>query len=559
MKRTDLTTDTAPTVLTPHRTRALAQLPADFHELDGTGQVNAILELPSPGAFVSSLAPDTFYLLVQHIGVADCTELLGLSTVAQRHALIDLGAWHHEALDREALDEWVDRLEEVSIDLVEETVASLDPELVVAYLLGACEMVLDRTEEKLIEQYEYAWDQLWSPDRDFVLILPRVGDDTELVVRTRRMLELLYRTDEPGARSILFSCKSGLRIEQEGLAEQFRRARLADLGFPDREDAVNLYAPVDIASLAAQLDAQSAPGVSYDDGRLDWALTQTGGEERFLARCLDGVEPDVRERFGLEFALCVNRAAVASPEGIQMNDLDRVGELAKGVYSTISVGLEHISDGDASRGAGLLARAWLVQLHQVGHALTVQLAIRARRLKARGGGLFDGPLELCIVALQQRPRPLFLTADGGARPFETTDELAAVGRRLAGGEAVCTVFEETFGFSRERFASHVFSGLSDSDKRFVQFTTLARTALCWVLIGEPPSFEPLTPTQLQAALGSLDQVEEHASALATGAGAATLAVLTEAAKTLRTELGALAKDARPDPRFLSGVVLIGDE
>ena len=85
-------------------------------------------------------------------------------------------------------------------DEAADTVAGMDPELLVNYLLLHAHTILDRTEEDDIHAYENAWNLVWTPDRDFVLVMAADLDE-EVTGRVRRLLELMYRRDLVAARA----------------------------------------------------------------------------------------------------------------------------------------------------------------------------------------------------------------------------------------------------------------------------------------------------------------------------------------------------------------------
>ncbi len=536
------------------RVSALSRLPGAFHALSGARKVDAILSLEDPAGFVQSLAADELYLLVTDIGIVDTMELIAMSTTAQRRSFIDIDAWRGDELAPEALDEWLDVFADASNDLVMDTVGGLDPELIVAYLLTHTHELLDRTQEDEVVQYQSAWDLVWTPDREFVLVLPG-GLDQEITSRIRRMLELLYRRDYIEARALLFSARTGLRLEQEELAYRFRRGRLADLGFADREEAHALWAPIPLDALRAQLDSQVPPQIYAEGERLSHALVRVGSRPAFLNDCLAGLErPD---RFVQDFALCFNRAVVASPEGIVLKNSKRLDDIARRLHATISLALEHLADGDPDRGASLLDRAWCTQLHQAGHALAVERARRARAIEQRAEGLLDTITAKVVAGLLMTPTPRrWDPATDAYHAFETRAHLTDTDAVLARAEALIGLFEDKLGFSLEAYRSHEFAGLAEDDRLFIDFDVLTRTLLAHVAAGGAPSFEPLSAAQLDALAAAVGSLGTTAASLAAqlGGGAATPAFETAA---LRLQEALVAPSDDPmTRRVLSTLVLI---
>ena len=507
------------------RRQALALLPPGFAALSGARKVDALLGVPDPGALIRALPTDELYLVLHDIGLTDATDLLALASVEQRRGFIDLACWAGDTLDTESVEDWLDLLREASMDVAVETVGNLDPELVAAHLLSRVVAVVDRSEEDKIEAWDTVSDPVNSLDQQFVLFV-QPGDD-EAASSARRLMDLLYRWDQDYARDILRAAQIGLRIENEELAYRFRTARLADLGIPGPEDAYAVFARVDIAALRAQLEAQDPPPPPPEEElRLGWALARVGAlGATFLHRCLAGIRD--RDRFVVGLADCTNSAFVASGPGLRLADTERLARVAQEVWTTLSLGLEVLSEGSVERGIQLLDRSWLLQIHQAGHQAAVNLAVRARRLQERAGTLLEPEIAGLVDGLVAGPRP---RVEG--RLIGSNSELEAVGGRLASAEATCDTFD-SLGVTRKRFEAYRFAG---ADAAYVRFDTLARTLVAHVAAGHPPGFDPLDR-------GTVGSLVRRGDAI-------------DAARSLRAALDPLDPAEPVDPRFLLGVVVM---
>ena len=553
-------THTAATRLLNRPVGALTELPEGFHGLAGARKVDALLALEDPKAFIAALDPAEALVLFTDIGLTDCTELLALTTPEQRAAFFDLDAWRGPELDTEKVDEWLDLLEAADADTVPEAVAALDSEFLTDYVLSLVKVVFERTDEDAYNYWLQSHDLVESPDGQLYLVVER-GDE-ESARRVRRLLGELYRHDVEMGFSLLIHAQTGLRLENEELAHQFRVARLADLGFPPPEDAHVLYSRLNVAEIRDSLP-ERVPSIPPEAPPLGWALMR--GDVRrdsFLARCLDAVEPGHdgdgrRDAVARELGLCVNRAVVASPEGLDLRDTDRLGELAVLVAGATSIGLEVLTEGSVSAGAALLGRVSVLELHQLGHTQLVELAVRARRIAARGGGLLDPDTLDLLSALDARPSPRWSAAAGEAsQPFKRFAELAATTKRVAAAERQVDLFEHHLGFSRERFEAHAFTGLSPDDKRFIRFDTLLRTLAAHVGLGRAPSFDPLKASDVLALIGQLGAVMDRVAVFGGSLDGQARDALGAAARQLVEELRPLSRTDVPDARFLGGVLLV---
>jgi len=431
----------------------------------------------------------------------------------------------------------------------------LDPELLVNYLLLNTHMIFDRSEEDDILAYQSQGDIIYSPDREYAIGIPPQTRDS--VDRLAFVIDQMYRYDQDNARNILRTAKADLRIEAEEMAWRFRTKRLCDLGFPEPEEAHTLYAPIRVQELLASLEQDKPRQYAEPEIPLGWSLAKAKNAGEFLDQCYHAL--DDTTRFVQQFVLCVNRAIVASPEGIALRNLNRVNTITKDVHATISLGLEHLAKGDISTGKAILERVEFVHLFQVGHGLTRVLADRAKKLKQRGGELFDEETTQLIAALGCRPQPKMGMSQGQWIPFRNCAEIAQVSQVLTRTETLCDVFENSFGFTLDRFEKHVFQTIPESQRPMIDFQTLGRTLVAHIALEHAPSFEPLETEDVKALIQDSANICDRITRFANELETSTKTLLDEMASILMQELPSKSTVDEQDLRALSSVLLIGRE
>jgi len=538
--------------ISPHSSLAL---PERFFELSGSKQIDALLNVDKPRELIQSLPSEELYFLIHEIGPQDCTDIISMSSRKQRKAFIDLDCWLGDTFDVSDFHRWLDIIKASSIHSVTETVGTLDPELLVNYILLNTHMIFDRSEEDDIQAYQSQRDVIYSPDREYALGIP--PQTRESVDRLAFVIDQMYRYDQDTARNILRTAKADLRIEAEEMAWQFRTKRLCDLGFPEPEEAHVLYAPIRVQELLASLEQETPRKNTDPEIPLGWSLAKAKNAGEFLDECYHALEDT--SRFVQQFVLCVNRAIVASPEGIALRNLDRVNAITKGVHSTISLGLEHLAKGDLATGKAILERVEFVHLFQVGHGLTRVLADRAHKLKQRGGELFDEETTQLISALGCRPQPKMGMHQGQWIPFRTCAGIALVSKALTRTETLCTVFENSFGFTLERFEKHVFENIPESQRPMIDFKTLGRTLVAHIALDHAPSFEPLEAAHVKALIPDAASIHDRITRFSNELETETQTLLDEMASLLMQELPSKSTVDEHDLRALSSVLLIGRE
>src|SRR5262245_2688104 len=245
------------------------------------------------------------------------------------------------------------------------------------------------------------------------------------------LVEDLYRADPDLARHTIMAARSEPPAELEEQAYRWRSGRLADHGYVDFYDALDLFRP--LAPDQVQIGEGSHDRVVGDEpARLPLAIAEEVIGRSFLARTIAAIaEPAEAER--LEGALTVpgNKVLAAGPAQPGQAEVVRRGALY--ATATLSLGLETVARGDLGRAQQALRTIAFGRLFRVGYTVTHKLARLAQALAARSVTAGSPAREL--VAGLCSPRPLFSRAADeppvpGLRPFESTADLRRAGELL---------------------------------------------------------------------------------------------------------------------------------
>src|SRR6185436_16863519 len=146
-----------------------------------------------------------------------------------------------------------------------------------------------------------------TPDSFFVLELPP-DDESQRVVT--RVVEDLYRADGDLARHTLMSARSEPPAELEEDSYRWRSGRLADLGYVDFYDALDLFRPLEPGQVAIGEDSQTP--IVGEDTRLPVAVAEQVMGRSFLARALAAIdEPARAEQIESQLIVLVNKGLAA--------------------------------------------------------------------------------------------------------------------------------------------------------------------------------------------------------------------------------------------------------
>jgi hypothetical protein len=536
----------------------LASFAAKLTEPRGARRIDALLAEDDAQAAVAALTPSEVYELVHEAGFEDSSELIALATPEQLQGCLDFEVWDKDEYLDTAFHPWLNVLFEAGFEKVGEVWAGFDPEARMLWLQRHVQ-VYDVTMNEGPDDDD---DSAFMPTPDSFFILKLLGDDESQRV-TMRLVEDLYRADAVLARHTIQGARSEPAADLEEHSYRWRAGRLADLGYVDFHEAIELFHPLELDQLKLDEDDGHSNIIDPLAARSSLAVASEVLARPFLARALAEIE-DPAEVARIEGAILylVNRVlAAARAKPGQPEVVQRAAQFAS---ATLSLGLEAAARGDARRAAGALRKVALPKLFRAGYTLTLKLAKLAIALAPRAA-IAEAPLRDVVAALSS-PRPLWARAADvppapGVRPFESladlkrgTDALGNLTVRLALAESVGVdlLAQAKQPEPRPTLETHLR-------------TALLRAAATGNWRGGPlpiVALEQLRRTVfLEGALTSLARRRAHDTVAASLGAAQLLAgatalppILDELLDQIEALLGEIADDEL-DARFLDGLLI----
>jgi hypothetical protein len=523
----------------------------------GARHVDALISAPNPEAAVAALSIPELYFLVKDVGFADTTELIALATPEQIRGCLDLDLWDRDRLEDSAAHPWLVSLMEAGYEKLGSVWEALDSELA-ALILQRWTRIYDLSlEQEAPENSDFPL--VTTPDSFFAIeIIAPDEDDARL---TMRLIEDLYRADMVLARHTIMSARSEPPAELEEGSYRWRSGRMADIGYVEFYEALEVFRPLDPASIEIGEDAalDDVGGVAEgDESRVPRNLPATMADaiagDSFLARALaqvaDGGEVD---RLEASLVLLINK--VLSASRVSPGDAEAVRTGAEHAAATVSLGLETVAAGSLDAAVRALASVSVTRLHRAGFSVTLRLARLAQALAPRA--VTSGDEDRALIAALCGARPWFPLElddppDTGVRAFGSVADVRAVGQRLAVLALRIAIAEQGMGADLLQIATQPEPRPALDDH--------ARTALARALAGGDATGEPLGPDEIPGDF-SPPARERAAAALvarldATGvtAGREYLTGLIGSwLERIHEQLGNLSEP--PDPRFVSAVLL----
>ena len=211
-------------------------------------------------------------------------------------------------------------------------------------------------------------------------------------------LDIVFRLDNELYQALLEGVKNEVESELEEEALAIRTGRLADLGFPSRQEAIYLYARIDPASFVPAPDKKQLLA-----GGMETFPVQIQ-DDSLLARAL---RRNPSEGIRLELNYLVNTALVA--DETPFGDHAAMQAIMQRVSGYLTIALEFLCGDDEEKAADLLERESLQRLFQLGHAVVQGVRKKAGQVKAA-----DYPTAKALNGLNAQPPAYFrgLDADG---------------------------------------------------------------------------------------------------------------------------------------------------
>lgn len=516
----------------------------------GAALVDALISTPDTEGAVAALSVPELYFLIKEVGFNDTTELIAFATPDQIRGCLDLDLWDRDHLQDEAVRPWLAGLIEAGYEKLGEVWSNLDSELS-ALLLSRWTRVYDLSVEE--EPPPDSDLPIYTTPDTFFAVEILAEDETDSRM-TMQLLEDLYRSDLIAARHMLMASRTEPPAELEEMSYRWRTGRMADLGYVDFYDALEVFRPLDPASIT--IDENSADTVGAiadgDEARvprnLPAIMADAVAGQSFLARALERVvDADQEQRLETAIVYLVNH--VLSASRVSPGDAEAAQAGAEHSIATLSLGLETVSGGDLDRAAAALQSVSLIRLHRAGFTATLRLGRLARAIAPRAASAAYEDRVLMTALLRARP---FLPDGGGLRAFGSVADVRMAAERLTRLALRIAIAQEALGVD--------LLGLAELPEPRPDLDDFVRTALARALAGGQATAEPLGNDEIPKNFGPVPRESATLALIARLDDAGVIGgreylndLIDSWLYELEQTLGALTGD--PDPRFVTGVLL----
>jgi len=500
-------------------------------------RADALLEAPDLRAAVRALPGDELYYVLHEIGLDEGADILAAASPEQLTVALDFAVWRRDRLDGRAMAEWLAAIAVAPYERIGDWLEGLDSELV-GLIIRRAARVYDLTQEEPPEEPDGIG--YTTPDGFFLLDVgagtagpeltggegdpegpPDAADTDGAEDRARafiRLIDAFYRSDKDAARRMLVGARGEMDSELEESAYRWRQARMADLGFADYYEALEVYRELDPATVRIEDAPQARPSRTTDAAalRIPTALAERMGDAAGSPFARAAQKLSAREEVDdLRFALVTLTNRVMAADRVQPGDDQAVSAVLDRLLATLDLAVERLARDDDERGAAALRAIPLVRLFRLGVSLIGKVKRLGQTLRHKGpfgarGLRLAEPGDATVLEAVTRLRPLFPRLleeppSAGERPFRSLGDLARAAAALeqaAAAQAMVTglgVKPEDLAPGGAAFAE------TQADETALDFGVVARTVLVARLLdgggapkGRAPALRPLRPEQVAA-------------------------------------------------------------
>jgi hypothetical protein len=329
-----------------------------------TRRMELIVEDPDGKQLTRGLTPQEFYLMIKEIGETDVSQLLMNGSAEQLTFALDLELWEKWEFNNERAITWLDYLLSGGDSDAMALLSRLDPELLQLVLLeeiavggGAGDLA---TDSERLDEWDHSFDSMY-----FITFR---NDKHARLIGT--LLDVIFRHDRELYLDLMEGCRSAVKGEIEDMCYQFRSGRLADLGFPSYEQAIEIYSPL---SPDAYRAGEEKIALVNDVGTVVTA-TLPVDDDTLVSRVLAA---EMTESLRQELGGLLNSAMVA--EGGCGIDEETARSVHKRVYGWLNLALEYLCGADEAAAALVIRQEPLKRLFQRGYGIVRQISHQAKK------------------------------------------------------------------------------------------------------------------------------------------------------------------------------------
>ena len=318
-------TESAVRVIESFDTLPLERRVQIFSELSPEAREELVKVVARPGEIVRRMSDEEMFFSVKKLGEKNAAGLIFLSTGRQLQYLLDMDLWKKEMFNIESAGRWLNMIAAMGEEKILQFVQVTDSELVLSLMNNFIKVRIRNPDIDLVEEKD-SLPQFTLDDLFFVHFSVPGSEDA-----LKRFLEIIFAWNTEYYFGLMEGIAVGVHLESEEEARRLRLARLADRGFPEFDEAVEIYRYMQRRALSHSrpdpFEEQAEP-IEAPRTVLRYPLKVVESDTLFK-RSLDKISDDYeKDRLSQELAHLANKVMVADARDPALID-DLHGSLRK--------------------------------------------------------------------------------------------------------------------------------------------------------------------------------------------------------------------------------------
>ncbi len=391
-------------VIDQFNTLTLDQKIQIFGNLSSRAREDLISVISRPTEITRRISEEEMFFTIKDLGEENAEKLIALTTGKQLLYLLDIDLWTRKDLNMASISRWFQILVSIGEEKILQFVQVSDPELLCSILNRAIYVKLKDPDIDMTEQLDFL--PPFTLDNSYFIDfkLPVIEE------YVKQFLDCIFRYDSSYYMKLVQTLATGWLPEYEESAYKWRSARLADHGFPDFEEALDIYSLLNPALIRVSDDYPSPDEEVADLGPRKLlrypALVLTG--RNLFEKTLNSITDNaLKDRISSELAHVANKVMVA--DGKDAGSADELRQSLIKTSSYINMAMEEILAREQVSAEDLIIHNHMEYLFRHAYTLIMKLQYEARNFLAGCEGGIENlglPLAPLLKGLF-RKRPVF--------------------------------------------------------------------------------------------------------------------------------------------------------
>ena len=457
-------------------------------------------------ALVQALPEEEIYWTIKETGIADALPVIARTSFEQFQYILDIECWQKDRIAMARVTEWLQIMLRCNETKVLEWLTNTD-ELFLNYVFKKLFSISKINEDIDLAEASDMLPQ-WTLDGRYFFQF--ANEEARLVAIP--FLHLLYKTDSNLFYYLMENTLWAFETELEEDLFRLRQSRVAEKGFPELDEALQVYQYLSPGHIQSVLrDHESSGHTTTEEQSAHPALRYGIGAEQpalFIQNILALIDnSQIFDRIQHGIIHLSNQVMIA--DGLEVSEIQELKKSLRKVLGYANIALELLSKGETEAAAKMLETIPMQFLFRAGHSQALDLKNRLLRIhpilwqdyRPFRQLFFDGAWGATIEGLS-RMRPVYFEGNSKTdsflfRDFESIDEIQATSKVLDIVVAAEKVLFDLCGIDIHNLMESFIAGTALADSQTISARSVFMTALAQHVLYGTTEFVPITEAELR--------------------------------------------------------------